>query len=604
MKKSKLLISALIVTSLGGALLTACGDRTSTIPSNEATSSVNLGVCSRIVVSTPTTDILVGDTLNLDSYVKVIGEGLAVNAYTAVSMNTDIATVEGHFVTVKAEGEISIEITAESANNKTAKFVATAMTEYMSNFKEIVNSFSKKYFCLDVKITNEGYIESLGTGTLHNERYFAYEDPYVYDDDGNRVEDVNGNYVLAENPIYTGIMQAYDGNSYEFQMDDLDGTNLIVNPGALVPFEYYYLSMGHGLSADNFYTTYLQGEPAGVASDDAAQVSNFCKQALGSRSPAELGAMYGETFTEELNIELVASEDGEVMLLAYVLFNVPQYSQVLDLPADTYLWSMNLIMPNSEICDVTSIDTYISEQKIPEALNATELKDAMSAIATAKNYTLTTEYFVSEDSTALAEPVDVADVALPVDTVTTYVDENTVYNVYEDETVDLYSVQDGQLKFASNYTVDKTTGAVTKNDTFTSEDVEGVTSIWDDATFSRLTVASTTAESLYSGLSITKNKVGSDSIRRITIDNNSAVADFAKAFVSLAGGYGFTLDEKFTKTGMYGYAYGNARISEDSVVVDVYFVYSQTATGYLFYHIRETFTNIGSTQVPSLEEIF
>ena len=230
MKKNKLLISTLLLGLFCGMTSVACNQVPTSGAEQPTTSAAPEKVANRIVITSPTEDVMVGDTINLDDYVEIIGENLdSDNDFTARVLTAETATLEGHALTITAEGEVSVEITANTVNSKKGKFIIQALSTLKVAFKEKTN-FTTNYFVEDIIVEQNavgGYDMYLsGAGIVHNSKYFAYPET---DNKGN----VTG---------YNGILEAKSGRTYEFACADLAGKNLEVSPGPQVAIGNYYLT--------------------------------------------------------------------------------------------------------------------------------------------------------------------------------------------------------------------------------------------------------------------------------------------------------------------------------------------------------------------------
>ena len=131
----KLLLSLAVVSTLGLTGLAGCNS-SSTGPTKDTTPTVSVDPISDIEIVKPTEDILVGEIINLDTYVTVVG-GSDPKGYTVKvrPASKDIVSVEGHTLTVLKEGPINLIV---EAGDETAIISWEAISSIKSQYKKSI----------------------------------------------------------------------------------------------------------------------------------------------------------------------------------------------------------------------------------------------------------------------------------------------------------------------------------------------------------------------------------------------------------------------------------------------------------------------------------
>ncbi|MFA6796289.1 MAG: hypothetical protein WCR63_01745, partial [Bacilli bacterium] len=142
----------------------------------------SIAVVSRIIVTTPDEDPVVGDVINLNDYVTVVG-GEGEDVFTATVTTTETASVTDHNLTILAEGEVSVTI---SAGTKTSKFNVNAVSALMSKYINYTKGIGKNFAVemLDYDASTDGLVGT-DEGWVHNEDYWAYSTEMYSDTAGS-----------------------------------------------------------------------------------------------------------------------------------------------------------------------------------------------------------------------------------------------------------------------------------------------------------------------------------------------------------------------------------------------------------------------------------
>ena len=134
------------------------------------------------------------------------------------------------------------------------------------------------------------------------------------------------------------------------------------------------------------------------------------------------------------------------------------------------------------------------------------------------------------------------------------------------------------------------------NDSFMVEEVEGVTSIWDDPTYSTLTINTLKDESFFNSVTVAGVQKGEG----YEVFDLGRSQELAAVIMASAVGYGPQMHQIFAGNDFYQYTYVQAVVTEQYVQV----VLALALQGGYYYNVVSTFYNIGSTQAPNLDVLF
>jgi hypothetical protein len=608
MKKNKLLISTLLLGVLCGMTTVACNVTPATSTATPTTAAPEK-VANRVVISQPKGDVMVGQTINLDDYVEVIGENLdSDNDFSAKVLTEETATLDGHNLTIIKEGEVSVEITANTVNAKKGKFTIQALSTLKAAFKD-KTQFTTNYFVEDIIVEQNaagGYDMYLsGNGIVHNSKYFAYPET-----------DKNGNVTG-----YNGILEAKSGKTYEFACADLAGKNLEVLPGPQVPIGQYYLTQPFSLNYMDFETLYDEktGEAVALVCTDNTAISNYCMQTCGVYPPSDYASILYKKYKDQLglsNVKLAAQElvaeflytDEEATMENAILsimvigtydftYNTGKTEQ------EQVLFSYAALSADPAKYTMKGVEDYISSGAEPAALKCDSLIEKLSQAATLRNYTQQTSYFWSTEVGNQNKPTEDIGWGLPNATFVQAVTENTIFTqeqISETETAQhFYTVQDDQVYFGSNYDYDDE-GNVVIQSGFSLEPIQNVSSIWDDPVYSSLTLNAFKDGSIFDSVTVS----GVQEVEGATWFDLGNCPEFAQTMVALGAGYGSSINGFFTQNEMYKYVQAEAIVTDTAVQVTVYLPVQMEDNSVRYYNIVSTFVQIGATTAPDLSPLF
>lgn len=383
----KLLLSLAVVSTLGLTGLAGCNS-SSTGPTKDTTPTVSVDPISDIEVVKPTEDILVGEIINLDTYVTVVG-GSDPKGYTVKvrPASKDIVSVEGHTLTVLKEGPINLIV---EAGDETAIISWEAISSIKSQYKKATSGIDKNFALIDVGFNSSKQLVLTGEGCVHNENYFY---SYGYDSSGN--------------PTGEGMILLGDGNIYDFTGTEYtcEGFEVLPGPTAGYNWDYYFVNMG-------FSPTYDYVETVTETLEDGSEYSYLC---IDSSVPAPSGmeeyahnmadwvllTLWG--FSLQLQSDSVKA-DFDLDTINIYIENIgketPLYSFMVmcdgsangQYAGGPVVLTWSILSAEPEDYQIPVIEKYLEAGTVPEPIDITEVTSFASAISTATSYTMTSVY--------------------------------------------------------------------------------------------------------------------------------------------------------------------------------------------------------------------
>jgi len=488
----KNLKKALLVSLVMGSLctgLTACDDASSTLDStaeittSEETTSeetTSVAVVSRIVVTTPDDDPVVGEIIDLDGYVTVVG-GEGEKVYTAVVTTPDTASVTDHILTILAEGEVSVTI---SSGTKTSKFSVTAVSALLSKYIDYTGAIGNNFAVEELNVdTTTGGLIGTDEGWVHSDNYWAYSTEMYSDTKGANK--------------YEGILRAGTGDSYSFTADDRLGTNLEVKAGKSSDPAAYWLGQSYLNISTSLSTVYDDetGEESALYTDS---YGDFITIACGFDLSSYDIAMSFE-FADVTRVGKTEASEELVMVWYYRASSDEEYS----------VDSIYAIETAVEDYSMPEVDSYIAAGTVPEAMTLGEFTTAVDAIVEAKNYTMESSigYEYSDGTELTSEEVVSKGYNLPIQTATTYVDGSTIYN-YVNENGTVYGVTTDGTTLSTFNNLDEGGSPTTANVLTPSTDATEaeIADVWKYANTAALLADATAVD----GLNVTAKVTAAD----------------------------------------------------------------------------------------------
>jgi len=527
-------------------------------------------VVSRIIVTTPDEDPVVGDVINLNDYVTVVG-GEGEDVFTATVTTTETASVTDHNLTILAEGEVSVTI---SAGTKTSKFNVNAVSALMSKYINYTKGIGKNFAVemLDYDASTDGLVGT-DEGWVHNEDYWAYSTEMYSDTAGSNK--------------YEGILRAGTGDSYSFSADDRYGTNLVVESGKSSDPAAYWLGQSY-LDISNSLTTIYDEETGEETELYTDSYGDFVTIACGYDLSGYDIAMSFE-FADVTRVGETEATEELVMVWYYRASSDEDY--VID--------SIYAIETAADDYTMPEVDSYIEAGTTPADITLDEFTTGAEAIVEAKNYTMESEMtYVYSDGTELTdEEVTANGYTLPKQTATTYVDASTIYNyVNEDGTV--YGVTtDGTTLSVFNNLDEAGTPTTTNTLTVDEEATDAqIADVWEYAS----TAAILANEDIVEGLNVTAKVTNEDGT--ITAEGTGlGQNDFIASGIALVPLYGSSFAET---TLPYEFSDGTnvadntdfvTTIGDDSLSIQ-YLIYWDSG---IYLSFTLSFSDYGTTVVPS-----
>lgn len=397
MKKNKLLIAALLLFSSVGTLV-GCGETSSSLPPAAIVDGIN--------VNLPKEDIVVGDVLNLDDYITFVSNGNVVNkTYEAILTTPTTATLSGHTLTVTAEGNVNVRI---NVDEQSARFNFDAISSIKSKFKNSTLGVGKKYYVDNVTLENE-QLALTNKGFLHNDNYFAY----CFDSSIFPGEDLGE----LEN-TWTGLMRNFYGDTYTFNMDNIDGDNLEVLPGKQMDLSNYYFSTDFPLS----YTDFTTKDDNTLITTSPKVVDKWISYAISTiYTPSELGFTSCGLYASFENVKTVDNKTVEALVISVFVYGFSDegVEYTLDNPLN---YITNAVLFDKDYYSVPTLNTYIGNRKAPTPLSHAEIITAFDEFTETKTYTMENSlYYTNYSNKPIADPLNGT---LPVETYNTYVGTN------------------------------------------------------------------------------------------------------------------------------------------------------------------------------------
>lgn len=383
MKISKLTIAALLTMSL---VVTGCNSKksksSSDAPSSESSSGSQVDPVTRIKVTSLTRALIVGEQINLDDYVSVVGgEGPKVFTVQLVS-GEGVVSLEGKNLKALAEGSFALKIIAGTMD---ANFAGKVYSQLRADLESVLLQTPTGYAVQQYEYNNSGeMVISAGQLNIHHEDYYAGPSA-VKNDEGTA-------YVTG------GMLKAANGKTYEFAVDDLEaGANLSVRPKILSDFSHWStnIDVTFDISALQLQKDEETGEEYFTLAPDALPLDggwsgifdNYIDLYVAGLFDAQLSSVISYYSAYELEYlplvfrQIQLSETKTAFGVEASLYS-KKYSMALSVVAGYFI-------VGGEVPDVTSVRAYIDAGNFPDPIPFTEYGEKVNSAATAKNYQVT-----------------------------------------------------------------------------------------------------------------------------------------------------------------------------------------------------------------------
>ena len=388
MKIRKLTIAALLTM---GLVLTGCFNKKSesSNPASDSSSGSQVQPVSTIDIVRLTRALAVGETVNLDEHVNVVG-GEGPKAFTAsIKVGEGVVSLEGKTLTAIGEGDFRLEI---AAGEQTANFSGSVLSALKFAFQAVLDQTANGYGLQEWDYDLEGNV--VVDPTKIQMRQSDYEaEPYAH-------KDGEGKYTIPG-----GMLKAQNGKTYEFKMDDMQGTNFEVLPDIISDFGNYYCNQDIPFTAADTETLKTdQGEflmidstaPAVLGDSRSANLVDDANVVLFGNFLKSTATYYSGVVGPLVVTPLTVGEGNE----AFDTFDISIYITIGETP---YLMNSSLLLVGAKTPTLAAARNYIDSGANPEPISYAEIVAKVNAAVAAKNYRVTIENgFFDSDSDSLA----------------------------------------------------------------------------------------------------------------------------------------------------------------------------------------------------------
>ena len=385
MKISKLTIAALLTM---GLVVTGCNNKKPSSSSVEPSSSSEPApaVVERIRVTPLNRTLVVGDQINLDDYVTVVGGDGGEKAFTAaVTAGADVVSIEGKTVTAIGEGDFTITL---SAGTKTALFSGSSLTALKAAFKDWIDTFPSEVYGVQVQTYNAGgeIVDKEGAVIVHQEDYF-------------------GHFAWSSSaPKVGGYLKSGDGNMYKWSSEDMNGTNFKAIPGPIAPvanWSLYFINTALYFNfADFAMTDYDEGVKLLAITDEAgpqADLTEYFNCAIDQLMYCGLGYDFEDDIDKTLFVHAKEKAEGGFDFSFELIYT--DVNGTPDNPSDDETRGFPFRFLLGEAAPkLQFVQDYVDSGEHPEPISFAEYTTLANSAITAKNYSyaITVGWFSSK----------------------------------------------------------------------------------------------------------------------------------------------------------------------------------------------------------------
>ena len=610
MKISKLTIAALLTM---GLVITGCNNKKSeSQPSSDSGSSSQPSVVERIRVTPLDRTLVVGESINLDDFVTVVGGDGGEKAFTAeITSGASAVSLEAKRVTAIAEGDFTITV---SAGTKTGLFSGSVLSAVRAAFKDYINNFPSHYGVQIQRYSGNEIVDRDGALIIHQEDYFAH---YNWS---------------SSAPKVGGYLKSGDGNMYKWSAEDLAGTDFKAIPGPVAPvtnWDLYFVNTPLYFNFNDYHMTdYPESTEQLLAITDAApaqaDLTSYFNCAIDQLTWCGLSYDFEEDIDKIMYVHAEPKAEGGFDFSFELLYTDTNGTESTD---DDHRYGLPFrFLIGNDLPVLNYVQAYVDSGEHPEAVNFSQLSDKISALQTAKNYSISySSYWVNYSTGAVMDwPTALGKYGLvfgaPDETYgkwvenqgffrsldeTAVVTENGTYHElvekkYFDDSWEPYAVPVSTTNISGLFTHD---GAV-----YEYSKADGAAEYSKEATTSTTVWGGDFSQQLATGLALDANFVAKSNVHddvegtdTITYADSSVAVEFKKILnQTVAGGL---FDEGFANMWQAGAQYLGyfdvaATVSADKLTFDCYFVYSSSAP---VFFITVEVSAIGSSVLPVSE---
>ncbi len=389
MNKKIKLITVLSAAALVTGLV-SCGEVVNS-SSAEASSSSETPVSSSVAkvairIQHDAIDyVVVNEEVDLDTYITIKYDDNSTDKNYNVTCTSENVSIEGHKVKAAAHGEYVLTISAGTVKARITLSVVSEEHKELIDFLAPLSETPGNYTLTQWDINDNNRLE-YGQTYVHNENYIA-----IYDEnDPGAVYGSDTAY--AGEPTSTLLAKLSDGHAYWGSFEGTkDDYKPVFEPG-YANWSGYYITGDLNLDAtDVSYETTEAGEEYILMGNSFEEtllnygMSTFPDNYGYSYAGAEYGGLY----------DTDGDDEGDMALFTCYVSNGTQ----------TGYWTIVGIQ-DIGTSSIDIMETAIeSDSYLPTKIQAPEISTAFSALATGKNYTVTTE-LTSVDSSGNALKLD------------------------------------------------------------------------------------------------------------------------------------------------------------------------------------------------------
>ena len=326
-----------------------------------------------------------GSVLDLDDYVTIYGTTEDFSIELSDS-SKDLASVEGHKVTILAEGELSFTITVGGQSKEVS--LSTIYPEkkaFIAWSENLKDNYIGYHFEADEDTETWGFANGI---IAHGAKY-SYNEHFDEDD--------------SKNPITGGYYEDPNGDVYTYKMEEVQGSGsekeyaphfMFVGdePASIKdiagPFNIDYRLLECSTDEDEiwFGGDYTLFFPADAAGKNEAAVDAILQIPY---KFDDIGYEYFGTRIEEIHFSVTDDQQNVTEKVGFVMIPLITYQ------GTHYYWGdfVTVIVQESDHT-VAFMDAIVDELYIPESLPLKPFTDAVDEFVTEESFILSTEYGV------------------------------------------------------------------------------------------------------------------------------------------------------------------------------------------------------------------
>lgn len=373
--KKKVILPLCVALLLTGTTLTSCGSSSSNSTTSTSQSSGDATVQRITINKNADTVITIGSTVSIDNYVNLFDVNSSKvtpsdNNYTvSITSGSDYASLDGHKLTIKGEGTISLRVqNGVKADDVRANLSITGVSALKKRFYEETKDVVKNYTLEDLAEDDNGFIiDDNGfvgnqTGTIHNDQYICF----------------------LQSKAKIGYLLGADSEVYYYTMSDRFGTDLNVQQGPTGnELTDFYVGADFPISALTDAVTTKDDDGNEILQLSSEATENFILYGLGYSLSNIKAAGYGIS-NAEIDYQAVSyyDQDGKK-----VVTEAPIIYTYITSGTSTGLLAASILEIGSNV-GIAAVENYIETTGQPDPITDPGINTALKAIADGKNYTV------------------------------------------------------------------------------------------------------------------------------------------------------------------------------------------------------------------------